>query len=81
LILIHKFGFMIYCSKGDSYRIGHITTDASNLRIGFYIFFALKAILPDIGYNLQNSADTTIGHIPSDQDSSEESSAFIAVTS
>ena len=81
LILIHKFGFMIYCSKGDSYRVGHITTDASNLRIGFHIFFALKAILPSIGYNLQNPADTTIGHTPFDQDSSEESPDFTDVTS
>ena len=64
LILIQKFVFMIYCSKGDTYRVGHVTTDASDLQIGFYIFFALKAILHSIGYNLQNLADTTIGHIP-----------------
>ena len=64
LILIQKFVFMIYCSKGDSYRVVHVTTDASDLQIGFHIFFALKAILSSIGYNLQNPADTTIGHIP-----------------
>jgi len=51
LILIQKFVFMIYCSKGDSYRVGHVTTDASDLQIGFYIFFVLKAILLSIGYN------------------------------
>ena len=72
---------MIYYSKGDSYRVGHVTTDAFNLQIGFYIFFALKAILPSIGYNLQNPADTTIGHTPFDQDSSEESPDFTDVTS
>ena len=72
---------MIYCSKGDSFHVGHVTTDAPDLQIGFYIFFALKAILSSIGYNSKNSADTTIGHIPSDQDSSEESPAFADVTS
>ena len=72
---------MNYCSKGDSYRVGHVTTDASNLQTGFYIFFALKAILPSIGYNLENPADIIIGHILPDQDSSEESPAFADVTS
>jgi len=64
LISTQKLVFMIYCSKGDSYRVGHVTTDAPDLQIGFYIFFALKAILSNIGYNLQNPADTTIGHTP-----------------
>ena len=72
---------MIYCSMGDLYRVGHVTTDASNLQIGFYIFFALKAIPPSIGYNSKNLADIIIGHIFPDQDSSEESPAFADVTS
>ena len=72
---------MIYCSKGDSYRVGHVTTDASDLQISFYIFFALKATPPSIGYNSKNLADIIIGHIFNDQDSSEESPAFADVTS
>ena len=72
---------MISCSKGDSYHIGHVTTDASNLQIGFYIFFALKVIPPSIGYNSKNTADIIIGHILPDQDSSEESPAFADVSS
>ena len=51
---------------GESYRVGHVTTDASDLQIGFYIFFALKAIPPSIGYNLKNPADIIIGYILSD---------------
>ena len=71
---------MIYCSKGDSYRVGHVTTDALNLQSAFTKFSALKVIPPSIGYNSKNTADIIIGHILPDQDSSEESPAFADVT-
>ena len=72
---------MIYCSKGDSYRVGHVTTDASDSQIGFHIFFALNAILSSIGYNLQIRPILQSAIPLLDQDSSEESPDFTDVTS
>ena len=53
---------MIHCSKGDSYCVGHVTTDVITYNRLLHNF-ALKAILLSIGYNLKNPADAIIGHI------------------